>query len=166
MRAMTWRSAWSRGALAALAAPLLAAMLAHQALATEAPNTPGRVPRPVIEKADGTACVADPAFMRRNHMDLLKHQRDDTMHQGIRTAKFSLTGCINCHASKKTHSVIAGAENFCQSCHTYAGVTLDCFDCHSATPGAAPNSARAASSNAQPASTPALSANAANGGKQ
>ncbi|MBL0124513.1 MAG: hypothetical protein IPP88_17880 [Betaproteobacteria bacterium] len=148
-----------RFAVAALAALLLAAMFTGQAIATEVPNTPGRIPRPVIEKADGTACVADPAFMRKNHMDLLKHQRDDTMHHGIRTPRFSLVGCINCHASKKTNSVVAGADNFCQSCHAYAGVTLDCFECHSATPGAA-------SRGSQPASTPASSATAANGGKQ
>ncbi len=162
VRAMMWHGArWRglRGTLGMLAVSLLAATLVTSALATEAPNAPGRVPRPVIEMADGAACVADPAFMRKNHMDLLKHQRDDTMHRGIRAPKFSLTGCVNCHASKKTNSVIASSGNFCQSCHTYAGVSLDCFECHSATPGAASNPARAA-----PASS--ISANAASGGKQ
>jgi hypothetical protein len=103
--------------------------------------------------------VADPVFMRKNHMDLLKHQRDDTMHRGMRAPKFSLTGCINCHASKKSRSVVADAGNFCQSCHTYAGVSLDCFECHSATPRAASNTARAADTSAIPASV-------ASGGKQ
>ena len=46
--------------------------------------------QPLIEKAKGGQCVEDPAFMRRNHMKLLKHQRDDTMHGGIRTGKYSL----------------------------------------------------------------------------
>jgi len=135
---------------------MLAAILVNPARAAD---SPGRVPRPVIEAAEGTACVADPAFMRKNHMDLLKHQRDDTMHRGIRTPKFSLNGCITCHASKKTNSVNASAGNFCQSCHTYAGVSLDCFECHSATPRAASNPARAAT-------TAAVSNSVASGGKQ
>jgi hypothetical protein len=172
MRHGTW-SCGARLVRAALATSLLAAALAGPALAAESSSTQGRVTRPVIEKADGTACVADPAFMRKNHMDLLKHQRDDTMHLGIRTPKFSLTGCISCHASKKTNSVNADAGDFCQSCHHYAGVTLDCFECHSAMPRAASTTARAASAAApaasisvQSASAPASSANAANGGKQ
>ena len=94
---------------------------------------------------DGATCVADTAFMRTNHMDLLKHQRDDTVHRGIRTPKFSLKGCVNCHASKKTNSVIAAAEDFCSSCHRYAGVTLDCFECHNATAQATPGKASAVS---------------------
>ena len=68
----------------------------------------GRTPLPVIEPATpGTQCVADPATMRRSHMDLLKHQRDDTVHGGIRGAKFSLKACVACHASRETHSVAA-----------------------------------------------------------
>jgi len=121
---------------------MLAAILTTPARAAD---PPGRVPRPVIEAAEGAACVADPAFMRKNHMDLLKHQRDDTMHRGIRTSKFSLNGCITCHASKKTNSVNASAGNFCQSCHAYAGVSLDCFECHSATPRMVPARAGAPS---------------------
>ena len=73
--------------------------------------------------------------MRRNHMELLKHQRDETMRSGIRTAQFSLNGCVQCHASAKTGSVL-GPEGFCQSCHSYAGVKLDCFECHASKPGA------------------------------
>ncbi len=126
------------GALATLMALLMAIMAAGPSLASDQPRANGRVPLPVIEKGEGAKCVADPAFMRKNHMDLLKHQRDDTVRQGIRTPRFSLAGCINCHASKKTGSVIAEADNFCRSCHAYAGVTLDCFECHSASPKMAP----------------------------
>jgi predicted CXXCH cytochrome family protein len=97
----------------------------------------GRTPLPVIEPATpGTSCVADPAFMRRNHMDLLKHQRDDTVHGGIRGAKYSLKDCIDCHASLKTKSVTQGETNFCTSCHNYAAVAIDCFGCHSSAPRA------------------------------
>ncbi|WP_413896388.1 hypothetical protein [Rhodoferax sp.] len=89
-----------------------------------------RVPQPVIEAARGGQCVADPAFMRRNHMKLLQHQRDDTLRGGIRTGQYSLKACIGCHASQSTGSVAASSANFCQSCHAYAAVKIDCFECH------------------------------------
>jgi predicted CXXCH cytochrome family protein len=97
----------------------------------------GRTPQPVIERAAaGTQCVADPATMRRNHMDLLRHQRDDTVRGGVRGQKFSLKDCIDCHASQKTGSVVAAGTNFCVSCHSYAAVSIDCFECHTGKPRA------------------------------
>ena len=103
-----------------------------QALAPHA--TSSRVPQPVIEPARGDKCVADPAFMRRNHMELLKHQRDNTVRGGIRGAKHSLKGCIDCHASRQTKSVAKTETNFCISCHSYAAVKIDCFECHASQP--------------------------------
>jgi len=95
----------------------------------------GRTPHPVIEPAtQGTQCVADPAYMRRHHMDLLKHQRDDTVRGGIRGAKYSLKDCIDCHASQKSNSVVKDETNFCVSCHAYAAVKIDCFECHTSKP--------------------------------
>jgi hypothetical protein len=91
----------------------------------------GRTPKPVIkiENAD-TKCVAPPEEMRRNHMEMLKHQRDETLREGIRGEPVSLNRCINCHASKQTGSVLGSNENFCQTCHAYVAVKLDCWDCH------------------------------------
>jgi predicted CXXCH cytochrome family protein len=80
--------------------------------------------------------VEDAAFMRRNHMQLLKHQRVDTLRGGIRTGKYSLKECIACHASQSTNSVVANGDNFCQSCHNYAAVSIDCFGCHASKPAA------------------------------
>ena len=95
----------------------------------------GRTPRPVIEPARaGTQCIADPATMRRDHPALLKHQRDDTVHGGVRGAKASLKECIACHASATTGSVAASQTNFCVSCHSYAAVQIDCFGCHATKP--------------------------------
>jgi len=92
----------------------------------------GRTPLPVIERAAaGTQCVEPPETMRRSHMDLLKHQRDDTVHGGIRGAKHSLKGCIDCHASRATMSVAKAPGDFCIACHSYAAVKIDCFECHS-----------------------------------
>jgi hypothetical protein len=103
----------------------------------------GRTPGPVIERARaGTQCVEPPAVMRRSHMDLLRHQRDDTVRGGIRGAKYSLRACIDCHASTTTHSVSQTSTNFCVSCHSYAAVKIDCFDCHTAKTGAVAAGAR------------------------
>jgi hypothetical protein len=77
-----------------------------------------------------TQCVAPAEEMRRNHMEMLKHQRNETLRQGVRGTKVSLNGCIECHASKQTGSVIGSNDNFCQGCHAFAAVKLDCWDCH------------------------------------
>ncbi len=108
--------------------PLLGLLLAGIAFAGVAG---AGTPKPVVEAARaGTQCVAPPEVMRREHMNFLKHQRDDTVHGGIRGAKFSLKGCIDCHASTKTQSVAQEPTNFCVSCHSYAAVKIDCFECH------------------------------------
>lgn len=92
-----------------------------------------RVPKPVIDIARPGKCVEDRATMVREHPDMLKHQRDLTMHEGIRTRKYSLKECVQCHASTKTGSVL-GEKGFCQSCHEYASVRIDCFSCHASKP--------------------------------
>lgn len=98
----------------------------------------GRTQKPVIEAAiKGDKCVEDTEYMRKNHMKLLTHQRDETVHKGIRTKRHSLNNCIECHASKTNNSVAASKENFCQSCHSYTAVKLDCFECHATKPASA-----------------------------
>lgn len=120
---------------------LLFALLAGaSAQAADEPAKTGRVPKPVIEAARGGQCVEPVADMRRNHMEYLKHQRDDTMHGGIRGARYSLKACIECHASQQTNSVTAAPTNFCISCHSYAAVKVDCFECHATQPGKATSS--------------------------
>ena len=106
---------------------LLALLLPMLASASE------RVPKPAIEIAKPGKCVEDTATMRREHPDMLTHQRDLTVHEGIRTRKHSLKECVDCHASAKTGSVL-GQKGFCQSCHDYASVRIDCFSCHAAKP--------------------------------
>jgi len=97
-----------------------------------------RVPLPLLVKAHkGEACVEPLPVIRRDHMKFLLHQRDDTVHEGIRGARHSLVGCIDCHAAKDGagHWVrIDAPGQFCASCHEYASVTIDCFGCHSALP--------------------------------
>ena len=104
--------------------------------------------QPTLVQGKGEKCVEDTQYMRRNHMDLLKHHRNKTMHEGIRTTKHSLKGCVECHASEKTGSVAASKEDFCASCHAYAAVKLDCWECHATKPKARPAQAAAPGMNA------------------
>jgi hypothetical protein len=110
---------------------------------------------PVLEKGKGDKCVEDTQFMRRKHMDLLKHHRNETMRQGIRTTKHSLKGCVDCHASAKTGSVAAGKDDFCAACHAYAAVKLDCWDCHATKPLKKPAAVAAAPAPSASPMTPA-----------
>jgi hypothetical protein len=82
-------------------------------------------------------CVAPTMDMRRNHMDYLKHQRNEVVHKGDRSSKFALADCVSCHASKDKsgHPVpINAEEQFCDSCHDYAAVNITCFQCHRKVP--------------------------------
>ena len=95
------------------------------------------VPMPVIPMGQGDSCVADNDFMRRNHMDLLNHQRDETMLEGLRNNAFSLKDCISCHVVKDTDAkavTVADPKHFCRGCHDYAAVSIDCFQCHASRP--------------------------------
>ncbi len=103
---------------------------------TAAPKT-GVAATPVITKAlKGEQCVENTEYMRKNHMEVLGQHRDKTVIEGVRTKKHSLKECINCHASEKTGSVAKGKDDFCVSCHSYAAVKIDCFECHSTKPQA------------------------------
>lgn len=103
------------------------------------------VPLPEITKGKGEACVAETDFMRRNHMKLLGHQRDETLREGIRGARFSLKECIACHAvpgADGTPVAAGDSRHFCSACHLYTAVRIDCFECHASRPEA-PAQARA-----------------------
>lgn len=113
----------------ALAFTLVLLIAAGTAVAGE---PAGRTPKPAIEPAKaGTQCVAAPDVMRRDHPTMLRHQRDVTVHRGVRQGRDSLQGCVECHASAATGSVAQAKTDFCSSCHGYAAVQIDCFECHS-----------------------------------
>lgn len=115
----------------------LAFLLLLLAVPLTAAAEDGRVPGPDIPRAKGERCVADTAYMRRYHMTELKHQRDQTMHRGIRTKRFSLKECVACHATTDADGrpiAINAPGQFCAGCHEYAAVTIDCFRCHAAKP--------------------------------
>ncbi|MCP5011376.1 MAG: hypothetical protein GY942_15455 [Aestuariibacter sp.] len=77
--------------------------------------------------------------MRREHMHMLLHKRDQTVKLGIRTGKASLTECINCHVTPDAAGNVAridSEQHFCSSCHVAASVSIDCFSCHADRPAA------------------------------
>lgn len=108
---------------------LLLLLLTFPAWYNRAAGTTARPPElklPVNEKQ----CVAPVEYMRTRHMTLLIAWRDQVVREGRRefTAfngkryQISLTKtCMGCHISK---------ADFCDKCHTYAGVKPVCWDCH------------------------------------
>jgi mono/diheme cytochrome c family protein len=116
---------------------LTAAVLLVLPFAPAFPGDASWLPRPA--RGQGEKCVADTDWMRRNHMTVLMHQRDDTVHDGIRTKRFSLKGCIECHAVKGADGKpvpVANPQHFCRTCHDYTAVRVDCFECHASRPQA------------------------------
>lgn len=88
-------------------------------------------------KPKGEACIASAEVMRRDHPDMLKHQRDDTLRLGIRGAKASLKACVECHSTTTAEGKpipVNDPGQFCQSCHSYVAAKPDCFECHATTP--------------------------------
>ncbi|MGF1643151.1 MAG: hypothetical protein ACFCUJ_05865 [Thiotrichales bacterium] len=98
-----------------------------------------RTPLPNIPAAKGDKCVEPTADIRKNHMKYLLHQRDATMHLGVRTKSHSLKGCIDCHVqpdAQGQYPAFGAPEHFCSACHNYAAVSIDCFQCHAHKPDA------------------------------
>jgi len=80
-------------------------------------------------------CVEPTEDMRKNHMEYILHQRDETVHEGIRDKQHSLNECINCHVSDAPDAPhVSSEKHFCNSCHTFAAVSIDCFQCHADRP--------------------------------
>ena len=115
-------------------AALLGLCLAGMSLAAD--YSDGVVPDfPAAVK--GEQCVAPVDVMRRDHMTLLFHQRDRTVYFGERATPYSLTGCLSCHTQKDARGAyipINAPGQFCQSCHSFVSVNMDCFECHATTP--------------------------------
>ncbi len=73
------------------------------------------------------------SHIRKDHMDRLRHKRDETMIRGIRTKEDSLKGCIDCHIPAQHNGKVLrheDPEHFCATCHNYVAADPDCFQCH------------------------------------
>ena len=101
-------------------------------LANAAPAPEASLDTPAIDALPQKECVADAAYMRDNHMQLLDEWRNDVVRTGSREYESasgqvyekSLDGtCLECHSNR---------EEFCDSCHDYAGVQPYCWECHDA----------------------------------
>jgi len=102
---------------------------------------------PVIQELGATECIEDTEYMRENHMQLLLEWRDAVVREGKTTytnskgEQFEMSlqnSCLNCHNdTPETVFFTADTANvgdnlFCYSCHNYAAVEPDCWDCHNA----------------------------------
>lgn len=108
-------------------------MLAGPALAGDAiyPD----IPKPLAGKPHPEGNT----FMRVNHMDLLRHDRDLTVRDGERDTNYSLAECLTCHAVNGPDAEpvsIKSEQHFCRVCHDFAAVKVDCFQCHNSKPDA------------------------------
>ncbi len=84
-------------------------------------------------KPGANQCVEPTDVMRKKHYSFILHQRDETMHKGIRTTKYSLNECIACHVQPRedgSYPKHSDSDHFCNTCHEYAAVSVDCFQCH------------------------------------
>ncbi len=115
--------------LVILAAPFWDGVLAHT----------GGVP-PAIPAAKGAHCVRPTRWMLKYHMKLLMQLRYEAVHEGIRHKDESLPGCMSCHVSRLPdgkYPSVTSKKFFCNACHDYVGVRIDCFSCHTNRPDAA-----------------------------
>ena len=115
----------------------LTGVLLLLSMAAQAGDIMPSVPKAKAKANPDTLCVRDVKDMRKHHMNYIMHQRDETMRKGIRTKKDSLAECISCHVSKNDNGNFphyGDSKHFCSSCHEYAAVSIDCFDCHNDQP--------------------------------
>lgn len=95
---------------------------------------------PALPEAKGERCVEPTEVMRRRHAQFILHQRDETVHRGIRTQKHRFVNCIDCHVRPDATGAWprhTDDGHFCSVCHRYASVTMDCFQCHADRPAEA-----------------------------
>ncbi len=96
-------------------------------------------PFPTIHEPsdESKKCIQPEDEMRRNHMNYILHERDETMREGVRDEPGSLAACIDCHVEPDEKGEIASVDSndhFCNGCHEYASVQIDCFQCHADRP--------------------------------
>ena len=87
--------------------------------------------------SETTLCVEPVDIMRKQHFEFILDHRDRTVIEGIRTTQYSLKNCIDCHITANAQGEYARysqATHFCASCHQFAAVTIDCFQCHADRP--------------------------------
>ncbi|MGI9301141.1 MAG: Hdr-like menaquinol oxidoreductase cytochrome c subunit [Gammaproteobacteria bacterium] len=125
------------GSRVAFAALLLALPFLSTFVVPTPSTADAAVELPQAPRGKGERCVEPTDIMRRDHMEFLFRQRHETVLRGIRTRKHSLTECVACHVSRDDNGEFLRVDapgQFCASCHTFASVSIDCFECHAAKP--------------------------------
>ena len=85
---------------------------------------------PAIAAMQDKQCIMDTQYMRENHMQLLVDWRDQVVREGSREFK-AADGQIWEKSLDKTCLVChSNPDQFCDECHTYADVRVNCWDCH------------------------------------
>tara|TARA_Y100000768_G_scaffold93584_1_gene67674 strand:+ start:91 stop:498 length:408 start_codon:yes stop_codon:yes gene_type:complete len=90
-----------------------------------------------IDASSGDKCVEPTDIMRAQHHIFVNHQSNETVVKGIRTKKYSLNNCINCHIkplADGSYPSVKTEDHFCSACHIAAAVKVECFDCHASKP--------------------------------
>ena len=93
---------------------------------------------PTLPVATGEPHPEGNEYMRKFHMELMKHDRDMTLREGDRDIDASLKQCFDCHVVKDERTgdpvTYDDDRHFCRTCHDYVAVKVDCFMCHRSTP--------------------------------
>jgi hypothetical protein len=94
------------------------------------PSLTLKIDTPEIARLAEKKCLEPTASMRASHMELIASWREAVVRDGQRyyvassgkNVSMSLSqGCLGCHSNK---------EQFCDTCHNYAGVKPNCWSCH------------------------------------
>ena len=89
-----------------------------------------KIDTPEIARLEEKKCLEPTAYMRASHMELIDSWREAVVRDGQRyyvtssgkKVSMSLSqNCLGCHSNK---------EQFCDTCHSYAGVKPNCWSCH------------------------------------
>jgi hypothetical protein len=90
-------------------------------------------PASLLAEARGDQCVEPTDVMRRDHMKILMHERDEAKRYGRRNPQHSFVGCVDCHVSPAA-TRDDPSTHFCMACHQFNAVRMDCFQCHTDRP--------------------------------
>jgi hypothetical protein len=94
------------------------------------PSLQLKIDTPEIARLAEKKCLEPTAYMRASHMGLIDSWREAVVREGQRyyvtssgkNVTMSLSqSCLGCHSNK---------EQFCDTCHNYAGVKPNCWSCH------------------------------------
>ncbi len=95
----------------------------------------GWTPRPVFPKGQGDHCVEPTEVMRRLHGEIVRPPDGTPSSRGL--PHHDLAGCVACHAQRDKNGAyipVNAKGQFCESCHRFSAVSINCFSCHASTP--------------------------------